>query len=200
MKVVLILPLFFISHIFALELDSKVLSTIIKVSESKKTILVNKGSEQGIRKDLHGKLSLPSGIIARGVAVKVSPSRSVWSLYRIWKLDSIEKGIAVLIKVSKPVKLTSDESKSLGKLAVVVDKKSETLDMGNKKFEEKQKQIKKSIISKQKTVSAYSDVDFSSLQEDLAKSKRDQEVDWSSLDGKRDSEYFDRRVDYSNLK
>lgn len=200
MKVAFVLIFLLINSTFALELDSKVLSTIIKVSESKKTILVNKGSEQGIRKGLHAKFSLPSGVIARGVAVKMSPSRSVWSLYRIWKLDSINKGVAVLIKISKPVKLTSDESKSLGKLAVVVDKKTETLDMGNRKFEKKQKQIKNSIIGKERAVSAYSDVDFTSLQEDLTEPKKDQEVDWTSLDGKRDSEYFDRRVDYSTLK
>ncbi len=200
MKLGLGLIFLLMTSAMALEIDSKVLSTIIKVSESKKTILVNKGSEQGIRKDLHAKLSLPSGIIARGIAVKVSPSRSVWSLYRIWKVDSIEKDIAVLLKISKPVKLTSDESKSLGKLAVKVDKKTETLDLGNRKFKKSQKAIKKSIILKERATSAYSDKDFSSLQEDLSAAKKDQEVDWTGLDGKRDSENFDQRVDYSSLK
>jgi hypothetical protein len=200
MKIGTLLIYLFMTNVNALEIDSKVLGTIIKVSESKKTILINKGTEQGIRKELHAKLSLPSGVIARGIAVKVSPSRSVWSLYRIWKVDKVEKDVAVLLKISKPVKLTSDESKSLGKLAAVADKKTEKLNMGSRKFDKNQKAIKRSIILKERATSAYSDEDFSSLQEDLTEAKKDQEVDWTSLDGKRDGEYFDRRVDYSSLK
>jgi cell shape-determining protein MreC len=186
---------------YALDVDSKFLATIMGLSESKKTIMINKGKEQGLRMDMHAKLSMPSGIVARGVVVKVSPSRSVWSLYRIWKKDKLEKSLAILFKVSEAVRLTGDETKALGKIAEKVNKKTEKINMTNDdaRSQEKQNKIKKSMFIKDKKTSVYTKEDFSSLEEKRTPGKVDQEVDWSGLDGKKDTRNFDRQLDYTNL-
>lgn len=185
--------------LWALELDDKFLATIMGVSETKKTIMINKGREHGVKKDLHAKFSLPSGVIARGIAVRVSPSRSIWSLYRLWKKDKIEKQISVLLKISEPVKLTSDESRSLGKLAEKVDKKVDKINIEQDEFKKKQKAIKKSMFVKEKRTSVYSEEDFSSLEESMKPKSLDKGIDWSALDGKKDTEEFDRDQDYTTL-
>jgi hypothetical protein len=163
--------------------------------------MINKGKEQGLRMDMHAKLSMPSGIVARGVVVKVSPSRSVWSLYRIWKKDKLEKSLAILFKVSEAVRLTGDETKALGKIAEKVNKKTEKINMTNDdaRSQEKQNKIKKSMFIKDKKTSVYTKEDFSSLEEKRTPGKVDQEVDWSGLDGKKDTRNFDRQLDYTNL-
>ena len=184
---------------FAIDVDSKILATVIGVSETKRTILINKGTEQGLRKDTHAKFSLPFGMVARGIVVKVSPSRSVWSLYRVFHKDKIEKDVAVLLKISKAVRLTEDESKDLGPLADKVGVKKEKINMGDRKFRRAQNRISKEMIKKSNGLSAYSKTDFSSLEERNKQVPRDSSIDWSGLDGKKDNDKFDRSLDYSKL-
>ena len=104
-----------------------------------------------------------------------------------------------LLKISNPVKLTSDESKSLGKLADKVDTKVDKINLGQAGFKEKQKKIKKSMFVKDKKTSVYSSEDFSSLEENGESKSLDKEVDWNALDGKKDNEEFDRELDYTTL-
>ena len=109
-----LLPLLFMSSLsFGLEIDEKLTTRIVKISDSKKTILINRGSEDGLVKGDHAKFYLSVGVVARGVAIKISPTRSVWSLYRLVNADYIKDDQVMKLKITAPVKITQDESKTL---------------------------------------------------------------------------------------
>jgi hypothetical protein len=98
---------------FSLEIDERLTLRIVKVSESKKTILINRGIEDGIIKGDHAKFFLTVGVVSRGVVVKVSPTRSVWSLYRLVNTEYIRDDQVMRLKITAPVKITKDESRML---------------------------------------------------------------------------------------
>lgn len=98
---------------FALEVDEKLTVRIIRTSESRKTVMVNRGVEDGLAEGDHAKFVVTAGIAGRGVAVKVSPTRSVWSIYRLVNADLIVNDAVMTIKISPPVKITQDETKNL---------------------------------------------------------------------------------------
>lgn len=98
---------------YALEIDEKLTGRILKVSQSKKTILINRGIEDGLAEGDHAKFYLSVGVVARGVVVKSSPTRSVWSVYRLVNHDYIKEDQVVNLKIAAPVKITKDESRML---------------------------------------------------------------------------------------
>ncbi|MCB9062881.1 MAG: hypothetical protein H6622_15270 [Halobacteriovoraceae bacterium] len=100
---------------FSLELDEKLTVRFLDISESKKTVLLNRGIEDGLVEGDHAKFFLTTGILARGVVVKVSPSRSIWSLYRVVDPNEISQEKVVNIKITSPVKITEDPTKTLNK-------------------------------------------------------------------------------------
>lgn len=106
---------FIISSSFSLDVDEKLPLRILNVSDSKKTILVNRGIEDGLVEGDHAKFFLTTGVISRGILIKGSPSRSVWSLYRIVNSDEIAKDKVMNLKITPPVKLTIDPTKMLKK-------------------------------------------------------------------------------------
>ena len=186
----------------ALKEDSKFIARILGVSDTKRTILVNRGKENGLILNHHAKISTPIGMIARAVVVKVSPSRSVWSVYRFFSKEKIVEQTVATFKIASPVKLTNDESKALGAQAAKVDKKEKPLPK-DPKFSKEQERIGLSILRTEKVISQFDDIDYSSLQDDedvILNLKRDSEIDWSGLDGKRDGENFDNSLDYGALK
>lgn len=97
----------------ALEIDERLTLRIVKTSETKKTVLINRGKEDGLVKGDHAKFYLSVGVVARGVAIKISPGRSVWSLYRLVNADYIQNDQVMKLKITAPVKITKDESRSL---------------------------------------------------------------------------------------
>lgn len=97
----------------ALEIDEKLTLRFLKVSNSKKTILINRGAEDGLAVGDHAKFFITSGVIARGVVEKVSPSRSIWSLYRVVDPAEVTDEKVLNLKIASPVKITEDPSKSL---------------------------------------------------------------------------------------
>ncbi len=97
----------------SLEIDEKLTLRILNISSTKKTLLSNRGLEDGLVVGDHAKFFLTTGVIARGVVVKASPSRSIWSIYRLVDGDAIEKDKVVKIKISSPVKITVDPSKMI---------------------------------------------------------------------------------------
>lgn len=186
----------------ALKEDTKFVARILGVSDTRKTLLVNRGKENGITEDIHAKISLPTGMIARAVVVKVSPSRSVWSVYRFFDKNKLEAQTVATFKVSSPVQLTTDESKSLGALAERIDKKEEEIPK-EPKFEKKQQRLAAQILRSQRVTSKFDNIDYSKLEDDdviISNPKFDPDLDWSALNGKRDGEGFDKSLDYSNLR
>ncbi|MFT6070301.1 MAG: hypothetical protein ACJAT2_002808 [Bacteriovoracaceae bacterium] len=97
----------------SLEIDEKLTTRILSVSSTKKTVLLNRGLEDGLVVGDHAKFFLTTGVIARGVVSKASPTRSIWSIYRIINVDAVTVDRVVNIKISSPLKLTDDSSKSL---------------------------------------------------------------------------------------
>lgn len=98
---------------YALEVDEKLTVRIMRTSETRKTIMVNRGTEDGLVEGDHAKFVVTSGIIARGVCVKVSPSRSVWSIYRLVNADFMVNDSVMTLKITPAVKITKDESQAL---------------------------------------------------------------------------------------
>jgi hypothetical protein len=98
---------------YALEVDEKLTLRFLKVSATKKTVLINRGAEDGLVVGNHAKFFTTAGVIARGVAEKVSPSRSIWSLYRVVDAGEISDDKVLNLKIGTPVKITEDASKSL---------------------------------------------------------------------------------------
>jgi hypothetical protein len=102
----------------ALEVDEKLTLRFLKVSSTKKTVLINRGAEDGLVVGDHAKFYITEGVVARGVSEKVSPSRSVWSLYRIIDTTEIVQDKVLNLKISTPVKITEDPSKSMKEEAI----------------------------------------------------------------------------------
>ncbi len=97
----------------ALEVDEKLTLRILNVSNSKKTMLINRGLEDGLAVGDHAKFYLTTGIVSRGVIVKTSPSRSIWSLYRVVDNEQLALDKVMNLKISAPVKLSQDKTKML---------------------------------------------------------------------------------------
>ena len=98
---------------FSLEIDEKLTSRFLKVSNSMRTVLINRGLEDGLVVGDHAKFFLTTGVIARGYVVKASPTRTIWSIYRLVNTDKLYKDMAVNLKISNPVEVTEDPTKSL---------------------------------------------------------------------------------------
>lgn len=113
MKYLVLLLFIFPALAYGLEVDEKLTIRIVKTSESKKTVMVNRGTEDGLVEGDHAKFIVTAGIVARGVVVKVSPTRSVWSIYRLVNADFIVTDSVMSIKITPPVKITKDESQAL---------------------------------------------------------------------------------------
>ncbi|HXH30205.1 MAG TPA: hypothetical protein VNJ01_05280 [Bacteriovoracaceae bacterium] len=98
---------------FSLEVDEKLTVRLVKISESRKTLMVNRGTEDGLVEGAHAKFIVTAGIVARGVCVKVSPSRSVWSIYRLVNADFVVPDSVMTIKITPAVKITKDETQAI---------------------------------------------------------------------------------------
>ena len=105
----LLIPLF----AEALEVDEKLTVRIVRTSESRKTVMINRGTEDGLVEGDHARFVVTAGIVARGVCVKISPTRSVWSIYRLVNADFVVNDAVMTIKITPPVKITKDESQSI---------------------------------------------------------------------------------------
>lgn len=113
MKALLLLTMLIPSLAFALEVDEKLTARIVKTSETKKTVMLNRGTEDGLVEGDHAKFIVTAGIVARGVLVRVSPTRSIWSIYRLVNADFITQDSVMSIKITPAVKITKDETQKL---------------------------------------------------------------------------------------
>lgn len=113
MKIFLMLLMFVPQMTYALEVDEKLTVRILKTSDSRKTILINRGTEDGLVEGDHARFMVTAGIVARGMIVRVSPTRSVWSIYRLVNADYIVNDSVMTLKITPPVKVTKDDTQSL---------------------------------------------------------------------------------------
>ena len=116
MKFLILFGVIIISmQVFALEIDEKLTLRIKGISDSRKTILINRGIEDGLAVGDHAKFYVSVGVVSRGVVIKTSPTRSVWALYRLVNKDYIREDQVLKLKITPAVKITKDESKMLVK-------------------------------------------------------------------------------------
>ncbi len=113
MKFLVFLLIIFPQLSLALEVDEKLTLRIVGTSETQKTILINRGLEDGLAKGDHAKFFVSSGVVGRGVCIKLSPTRSVWSIYRKVNNDFLRKDQVMKLKITPAVKITKDESRML---------------------------------------------------------------------------------------
>ena len=110
---VIIVLVFSTVSLFALELDEKLTLRILKTSSSNKTVLINRGLEDGLILGDHAKFFITTGVVARGVVVKTSPTRSVWSVYRVIDGKYLVVNQVMKLKIASEVKLTQDLTRML---------------------------------------------------------------------------------------
>ncbi|MFZ4713557.1 MAG: outer membrane protein [Bacteriovoracaceae bacterium] len=122
MKIILLLSLTLLIsfQVFALEIDEKLTLRVLKLSDTKKTMLINRGVEDGLAEGDHAKFFITTGVVARGVLVKVSPTRSVWSIYRLVNPELINLDGVMNLKIASAVKVSEDESRMIVKDPKVV--------------------------------------------------------------------------------
>lgn len=80
-----------ISYASALEVNEKLKVRVISLSSSKKTMLINRGLEDGIKVGDHATFYLPIGTIANAFVRSTSPTRSIWSVNQLIKPEQLNK-------------------------------------------------------------------------------------------------------------
>jgi hypothetical protein len=185
---------------WALEDDRRMIVRILSVSSSKKTILINRGREEGVKMGDHAKISNPvDGYFARGVVSRVSPTRSVWSLYRIINPKPIIENAVITVKAASKVKLTRDESKAIGLLANSY-KKASKLDPTAEDTPEKSKYKVELLKRKESRNMKYKKgISYEGLNETFGDGK-DKTIDWRGIDGELDGIKDYEDVDFNQLK
>lgn len=113
MKYFLLLFLISSPSLYALEVDEKLTVRVLKSTDTRKTVMLNRGSEDGLVEGDHARFIVTAGIVARGMLVKVSPTRSIWSIYRLVNADFIVNDAVMTIKITPPVKITKDETQTI---------------------------------------------------------------------------------------
>lgn len=181
----------------ALEKDRKLIVRVLGLSSTKRTILLNKGKEDGVKIGDHAKFSNPGvGYFARGTVARVSPTRSVWSIYRIIKPEGLVENTVVTIKAASPVTLTKDETRALGILASSFEKTDEDPSADNGETNQLKDHLIQSVA---RDSSAFKGVDYSALFENSPVDSKEEEVDWRGVDGELDRVKPDEEVDFSTL-
>lgn len=196
-----------------LEIDDKFLARIISLSETGRTVLLNRGEEHGIVVGHHARFSTPQeGYFARAVVVRVSPSRSVWSVYRVIQKDMLKENIVATVKIATEAIVTDDETRSLGLLASdydqrineIIPREQEGRPRGNPPGHGTMAPHLSIEDDEEVTSALYGGRDFSHLHSSRF-FQRDPGIDWTNLDqairvdssgnrGRRE------RVDYSTLE
>jgi len=108
-------PCFANEEVSKLPEDQEIEMTVrfLQVSDTKKTVLINRGSEDGVEVGKHARFFLTKGVVARGEVIEVSPKRSIWSLYRLVLPSDIKEDQLVKANFTAPLKTTTDASRSI---------------------------------------------------------------------------------------
>lgn len=160
---------------FGLGIERELIFQILSTSSSKRTALFNKGEEDGLKVGDQAKLYNKKGQpFAYAVVRKVSPGRSLWSVFKILTTVPMHKGNVAKLKIIPPVKLSEDSSKLILGEPTVSSGKLEKIPVVKEKS--------KSKITKSRYLQNIpSNKNYSSLN-DLLPEKRDPNIDWSRLD------------------
>ncbi len=114
-KQFLIILLLISINAHALSIDEKLTLRILKVSDTLKTVLINRGTEDGLVVGDHAKFFITQGVVARGVVMKTSPSRSIWSMYSISNADRIRTQSVMNLRITEEYRVSDDKTKMIAK-------------------------------------------------------------------------------------
>ena len=178
------------TNTFSLEIDKKLLFSIINFSKSKRTLLINKGLENGLKKGDQAKFFLNSeSLVARATLIKASPTRSLWSVFKYRNKNIVKKGKVLNLIITKKVPLTNDVTKKIFKSGTFSGKEDKIL---VSKRKNKRTSFSRFLAQKPKG-------DFSAIN-DMERPKRKKSVDYSNLVEKKKMSRFSIKTNYDNLK
>ena len=192
-KLLILLCLTFLiqQNSFSLEVDKKLLFSIINFSKTKRTLLINKGLENGLKKGDQAKFFLNSeNLVARATLIKASPTRSLWSVFKYRNKKIVEKGRVLNLIITKKVILTNDITKKVFKSETFSGKEDKIV-VSNR---HKSKRTFATRFLSQKPKG-----DFSAIN-DMDRPKRKKPVDYSNLKEKKKTSRFRIKTNYDNLK
>ena len=113
---------------FSLEVDKKLMFSIINFSKTKRTLLINKGLENGLKKGDQAKFFLNSeNLVARATLIKASPMRSLWSVFKYRNKNVVRKGRVLNLIITKKIPLTNDVTKKIFKSGTFSGKEDKIL-------------------------------------------------------------------------
>ena len=104
-----------------------------------------RGTDDGLEVDNHAKFYLTStGVVARAVVRKISPTRSVWAIYRLINESEINTGRVLQLKSVSAVKLSKDPTKMLNvpPASIPIDGGGTLADLESKETEDERKDLK----------------------------------------------------------
>ena len=131
----LLFILIFSAKTFALESTDSMKAQIIKVY-AKNILVLNRGSEDGIFKTDHIKLSSKEGFIARGICIKQTMMTSHWKIYRVTRPELVSKDTTYTMR-----SINQSQIPDLYQQFLSVDF-SKYLNDVNDYFEDKQQELK----------------------------------------------------------
>ncbi len=173
-KLISFLIVLHLNVVFGLEVENKLIFRIISISSSKKTILINKGQEDGLKIGDQAKFINKDGTsYALATVRKTSPGRSLWSIFRINSTTELYKNNVTQLKIIEPVKLTEDSSK------LILGEKP--VGMSSEKIPLAPTQQKNGIVSYRDVTNIKKYRNYSSLEDHFSK-KRDPSVSWERID------------------
>lgn len=176
---------------FSLEVDKKLLFSIINFSKTKRTLLINKGLENGLKKGDQAKFFLDSErFVARATLIKASPTRSLWSVFKYRNKNIVQKGRVLNLIITKKVPLTNDVTKKIFK-SETFSGKDDKVPVAN---ERKSKRTFSTRFLTQKPKG-----DFSAIN-NMDRPKRKKSVDYSNLKETKKKSRFSIKTNYENLK
>tara|TARA_Y100001954_G_scaffold141235_1_gene150497 strand:+ start:3925 stop:4977 length:1053 start_codon:yes stop_codon:yes gene_type:complete len=126
-------------------MDETLTFRILKLSKTKRTLLANRGTDDGLEIDNHAKFYLTStGVVARAVVRKISPTRSVWAIYRLINESEINTGRVLQLKSVSAVKLSKDPTKMLNvpPASIPIDGGGTLADLESKETKEEREDLK----------------------------------------------------------
>ncbi|MBG08743.1 MAG: hypothetical protein CME68_08295 [Halobacteriovoraceae bacterium] len=176
---------------FSLEVDKKLMFSIINFSKTKRTLLINRGLENGLKKGDQAKFFLDSKrLVARAALIKASPTRSLWSVFKYRNKKMVKKGRVLNLIITKKVSLTNDITKKIFKSNVFSGKEDKI--PVSKKLKSKRTFSSRFLTQKPKG-------DFSAIN-DMQRPKRKKPIDYSNLKEIGKMSRFNIKTNYDNLK
>jgi hypothetical protein len=148
----------FLFQLRAVEMGENFTGRILEVSSTQKTILVNRGIEDGLKVGDHGRFFTSTGAVARGLIVQISPSRSVWSLYRIIDPSRLKKDFVAEVKLTPPLKVTADPEKDFYKQGPPIALSAQALEnvaKGEEQLSRSEQQDLESLMSEKTLEASY---------------------------------------------